>query len=180
MNTNIDHPQSSPFPQIKIPLLWWFGLAILGWSHTSLADTAADPKKSARQLRCLALNIYFEARGEAAAGQLAVALVTMNRMKSRYYPNTVCGVVWQKRQFSWTHDGKSDRPTDKRAWALATKIARFAYQRFEKLSARTRNALDLTKGALHYYAPKLADPYWAKIHTVTRAIGGHIFLSGRS
>jgi spore germination cell wall hydrolase CwlJ-like protein len=101
-------------------------------------------------------------------------------MENRHYPNSVCGVVWQKHQFSWTHDGKSDRPTDKRAWRLAQKIAQFAYQRFDKLSAISRKALDLTKGALHYYAPSLASPYWAKMHTVTREIGGHIFLAGRS
>ncbi len=162
-----------------------FLLLLCGAWLASLASPAAagsnnDQKRAAKEMRCLALNIYFEARGEIAEGQLAVALVTMNRLRNRHYPNSVCGVVWQKHQFSWTHDGRSDRPTDKRAWALAQKISRFAYQRFEKLSARSRKALDLTKGALHYYAPRLASPYWAKVHSVTREIGGHVFLTGRS
>ena len=119
-------------------------------------------------------------RQEIESAGMAVAMVTMNRVKSRHYPNSVCSVVWQRKQFSWTHDGKSDRPTDAYAWKLAQKIARFAYQRYGKLTERTRKALDLTKGALHYYAPKLTLPYWAKAHSVTREIGGHIFMTGRS
>jgi spore germination cell wall hydrolase CwlJ-like protein len=150
------------------------------FASPAFAGQSAEQKRAAKELRCLALNIYFEARGEPAEGQLAVAMVTMNRLKSRYFPNSVCGVVWQKRQFSWTHDGKSDRPTDRRAWKLANKIARFAYQRYAKLSARLRKALDITRGALHYYAPNLAAPYWAKVHAVTREIGGHVFLDGRT
>jgi len=156
-------------------LLPFFLLATLATSAT--ANTTKD---HARQLRCLALNIYFEARGESTEGQLAVALVTANRVKSPRYPNTMCGVVWQKRQFSWTHDGKSDRPDDRRAWKLAKDIARFVYYKFDRLPARTRRALDLTHGALHYYAPSLAQPYWARLQVVTRTIGGHVFLRDRS
>lgn len=150
------------------------------YAATSFAADTQQQKNDDKEMRCLALNVYFEARGELAEGQLAVAMVTMNRVKSRHYPNSVCRVVWQRKQFSWTHDGKSDRPTDRHAWKLAQKIAHFAYQRYGKLSDRTRNALDLTKGALHYYAPHLTLPYWAKAHNVTREIGGHIFMTGRS
>jgi len=156
------------------------GILLGSFGGKAAAEQTREEKHAEKEMRCLALNVYFEARGEEAEGQLAVALVTINRMRSRHYPNSVCGVVWQKRQFSWTHDGKSDRPTDKRAWKLAQKIAHFTYQRFNKLSDRSRKALDLTKGALHYYAPRLAAPYWAKVHTVTREIGGHIFLTGRT
>jgi len=146
----------------------------------AFAGQTSEQKRTAKELRCLALNVYFEARGEKAEGQLAVALVTMNRMKSRHYPDSVCGVVWQKRQFSWTHDGKSDHPTDMRAWKLAGKIAQLTYQGYSRLSTRARKALDLTRGALHFYAPSLASPYWAEVHSVTRVIGGHVFLTGRS
>lgn len=148
-------------------------------THSAWAQTV-EAKVGAKELRCLALNIYFEARSELPEGQLAVAMVTMNRVKSRHYPSDICGVVWQSRQFSWTHDGKSDQPRDKQAWQVAQKIANFVYHRFWKLPERTRGALDLTRGALHYYAPLLASPYWVKAHTVTREIGGHVFLSGRS
>ena len=55
-----------------------------------------------RSLDCLARNVYYEARGEAIAGQYAVAEVTMNRKSSPHYPKTVCDVVYQKEAFSWT------------------------------------------------------------------------------
>jgi spore germination cell wall hydrolase CwlJ-like protein len=157
--------------------------ALFFWSlvfYANLLAISPSFAKSpvAKELRCLAQNIYFEARGEANVGQLAVALVTMNRVKSKRYPNSVCRVVWQRRQFSWTHDGKSDRPTDRRAWQTAQRIAYFAYEKYGKLPEKARKALDITHGALHYYAPRLADPYWAKLQVVTRAIGGHIFLRG--
>lgn len=133
-----------------------------------------------KEERCLALNVYFEARGEPVEGQLAVAMVTMNRVTSKQYPNTVCGVVWQRRQFSWTHDGKSDRPRNREAWALAKKISKFVLNKYGSLKELSNGALDLTNGALHYYAPDLANPRWAKHKEVTRRIGGHLFLKGRS
>jgi N-acetylmuramoyl-L-alanine amidase len=182
MKQNSQHlsPRPSPFHRTRYFFLLLVSAVLGNFANSAHAGQSNAEKRAAKELRCLALNIYFEARGEAAEGQLAVAMVTMNRMKSRHYPNSVCGVVWQKRQFSWTHDGRSDRPTDKRAWKLAQKIALFTYQRYGNLSARVRKVLDLTKGALHYYAPDLAAPYWAKVHSVTREIGGHVFLTGRS
>jgi len=143
---------------------------------------AGEPmsKTQKKELHCLAQNVYFEARGELPVGQLAVAMVTMNRVESRRFPNSVCGVVWQKRQFSWTHDGKSDRPTDKKAWILAKQIANFIYHKYTDYHVASNGALDLTQGALHYYAPDLADPYWARSKEVTRKIGGHLFLAEKS
>ena len=74
-------------------------------------------------LNCLALNVYFEARGEPLDGQYAVAEVTMNRVASGRYPSTVCGVVYQKgwdplrkRQvgaFSWTEYESPPSPVDR-------------------------------------------------------------------
>ena len=141
-------------------------------------STISDHRE--KEIHCLALNIYFEARGEAPEGQLAVAMVSMNRVKSHRFPSSVCRVVWQPRQFSWTHDGKSDRPTDKGAWRKALKMASSVYQNYWGLPDHARAALDITRGALHYYAPDLAKPYWARAQEVTRAIGRHIFLRKRS
>ena len=147
---------------------------------TSIFASSPLTKKSKKELNCLAQNIYFEARGETSTGQLAVAMVTMNRVRSKRFPNTVCSVVWQKRQFSWTHDGKSDRPTDKKAWKLAQQIAEFVYNKYDVYKNLSNGALDITRGALHYYAPKLADPTWAQSKEVTRQIGGHLFLAESS
>ena len=73
---------------------------------------------------CLALNVYFEARSEPMIAQFAVAQVTMNRVASEKYPDNVCDVVWQKKQFSWTHDGKSDKPKEAKAWEVAQWVAK--------------------------------------------------------
>ncbi len=159
--------------RIFLLLLLTFG------TERALAETTLSPKE-AKELRCLALNIYFEARSEPIDGQLAVAFVTINRMEDRRYPKTLCGVVWQKRQFSWTHDGKSDRPHEQRAWKQAQMIAHFIFTKYLALPERVRRIMDRTNGALHYYAPELADPYWAKAKEVTFAIGGHVFLVERS
>jgi len=157
-----------------------FLLLLLAFSaEQALAETTLSPKE-AKEMRCLALNIYFEARSEPTDGQLAVAFVTINRMQSRRYPNTLCGVVWQKRQFSWTHDGKSDRPYEQRAWQQAQMIARFIFTKYMALPEKVRRIMDRTNGALHYYAPKLADPYWAKAKKVTFTVGGHVFVADRS
>ena len=137
-------------------------------------------KEDKKQLYCLSQNVYFEARGENTAGQLAVAMVTMNRVFSKRFPSSVCKVVWQRKQFSWTHDGKSDRPDDKKAWKLAKQIAKFVYNKYGSYKTMSNGALDLTRGALHYYAPDLADPRWAESKQVTRQIGGHLFLKETS
>lgn len=57
---------------------------------------------SVKDIKCLALNIYHEARGESVLGQLAVAQVTINRTRDPRWPNTICEVVYQRAQFSWT------------------------------------------------------------------------------
>ena len=128
------------------------------------------------EIRCLALNIYFEARSESHKGQLAVGYVTMNRVVSKRFPDTVCKVVWQRRQFSWTHDGKSDRPTEARAWRKAQAVANYIYSNYHHFMLIAKGATDITRGAMHYYAPKMANPVWAKEMTTVAQIGGHVFL----
>lgn len=87
-------------------------------------------KEYARAERCLANAIYFEARSEPIRGQMAVAQVVVNRAFSGFYPNDICGVVYQNAsrhlscQFTFACDGKSKAITDRRHWAVATRIAR--------------------------------------------------------
>jgi spore germination cell wall hydrolase CwlJ-like protein len=84
----------------------------------------------AKQEKCLAEAVYFEARGEAVRGQIAVAQVVMNRAFSGYYPNTVCGVVYQNKhrhfacQFSFACDGSPDVIREPDMWERAQKIAK--------------------------------------------------------
>ena len=81
-----------------------------------VADPASVELSRRTEIHCLALNIYHEARGESLEGRLAVAAVTMNRVRDKRFPDRVCEGVWQPRQFSWTHDGRSDRPREAKAW----------------------------------------------------------------
>ncbi len=147
-----------------------FLILVLSYVSTAFAQ------QNEKQVNCLALNIYHEARGENKTGQVAVAIVTMNRVMSTRYPNTVCSVVWQSRQFSWTHDGKSDRAEDSKAWGLAHEVAEFVYHKYEHNYEKTNGAVDITGGALFYYAPKFANPYWAAKKVKTIQIGNHIFM----
>ena len=133
--------------------------------------------KADREINCLALNIYFEARGEAQLGRFAVAAVTMNRVKSYRFPKTVCKVVWQRRQFSWTHDGKSDRPRDKKAWRQAKDLAKMVYSKYFGFQKKSNGAWDITQGALHYYSTSIPEPYWAKDNNGSKSIGKHMFVS---
>jgi spore germination cell wall hydrolase CwlJ-like protein len=83
----------------------------------------ASTDLSERELGCLVANVYHEARGEDVLGQAAVAHVTLNRVRLPAYPDSVCGVVWQKGQFSWTEDGKSDHMTNPDAIGRAVDVA---------------------------------------------------------
>lgn len=88
-----------------------------------------DAKSRAKSERCLTEAIYFEARGEAVRGQIAVAQVVVNRAFSGYYPNTVCGVVYQNShrhlscQFTFACDGIRDVVKEPEMWERAKKIA---------------------------------------------------------
>lgn len=89
-----------------------------------------DEKARARSEKCLAEAIYFEARGEAVRGQIAVAQVVMNRTFSGKYPDTVCGVVYQNKhrhlacQFTFACDNNADVVREPDMWDRARKIAK--------------------------------------------------------
>ncbi len=128
----------------------------------------------ADEIRCLALNIYFEARGEPENGQLAVGHVVMNRVASSRFPGTVCDVIQQdgtlrryRCQFSWWCDGRSDKPGNKRLWEKSAELALKVYW------GRT---VDPTEGALWYHADYVS-PAWRKAFDRGPKIGRHIFYS---
>ena len=114
---------------------------------------------------CLALNIYWEARNQNTAGQLAVAQVTMNRSYDRRYPNDVCEVVYDHKQFSWYWDGKSDTPKEKRAWEKAILVAS---------AAMAGSGHAELQGVTHYHAV-YSQPYWKDYMTKVAMIGDHVF-----
>ena len=127
---------------------------------------------------CLALNIYYEARGSSLADQAGVANVVLNRTNDRRYPDTICGVVYQgekdangnmirhRCQFSWYCDGKSDVPTDRDLWIAAQMLA---WYMIEENMYR-----GLTEGATHYHADYV-NPRWKRDLQLVGRIGEHIF-----
>ncbi len=122
-------------------------------------------------VRCLALNIYHEARAEPEKGQHAVAAVTLNRVASPAFPNSVCKVVKQggkKRngcQFSWWCDRHPDQPRETNAWERALELSRKALR---------GEISDPTDGALYYHASRV-KPRWARTFERTGKIGQHLF-----
>ena len=132
----------------------------------------AQPKASGgKNWRCLAEALYFEARGETISGQFAVAEVILNRVDSRRFPSSVCGVINQgtgrkyQCQFTYTCDGHAERINEPAAFARVGKIARIM------LDGASRT---LTNGATHYHT-KAVNPRWAKKFTRTATIGVHHF-----
>ena len=89
-----------------------------------------DEKSRAKSEKCLAEAVYFEARGEAVRGQIAVAQVVLNRAFSGKYPETVCGVVYQNKhrhlacQFTFACDNNKDVIREPDMWERAQKIAK--------------------------------------------------------
>jgi len=128
-----------------------------------LVDTSAPLDA---ELRCLAAAVYFEARGEPLAGQLAVAQVIINRSKDPRFPRTYCGVVAQPGQFSFMRDRRMPRlPIPGRAWARAVAIATIADRGLWPSAA---------KGAVFFHA-RHVKPRWSRGKTRLAQIDTHIF-----
>ena len=138
-----------------------------------------------KEVMCMAKNIFYEAAVESTAGKLAVAHVTLNRVDSQYFPNTVCEVVYDglhythstgkkmpvrdRCQFSWYCDGKGDDPREgSRLWEDSQELAKYVLLRQEELP-------DITDGALHYHASYIAAPRWTARKKITTKIDTHIF-----
>ena len=121
------------------------------------------------EIECLALNIYHEARGEPVDGQIAVGIVTLNRVESRRYPNSVCMVVHQRKQFSWTRLPARFRAVDNpRAWRQAREVA-------ERVLAGDFTADDYRLDGVMHYHNHTVSPQWAAAGELVTAIGRHRF-----
>ena len=136
----------------------------------------ADADNRERALTCLTQAVYYEAAGEGADGERAVAQVVLNRMHHPGYPASVCGVVYQGSergtgcQFTFTCDGSLLRTPAPALWARARKIAE------ESLAGRVFASIG---HATHYHADYVL-PYWADSLDKTVQIGRHIFYRLRS
>ena len=136
----------------------------LSWPETTIAEEA----------NCLAKNLYWESRNQTVNSMYAVAEVVMSRVKDNRWPDTVCGVIKQKRhgicQFSWYCDDRSDDPwlhipQERVAWQLARIVANVVLK---------YGPTNLTKGALWYHSNKVR-PRWSYAYVPIRVIEDHIF-----
>ncbi len=161
-------------PAAGTPKRWitpWIGLLAL-LAGLILPAPARAQIDIVEEIDCLALNIYFEARGESDLGKIAVGHVVLNRVADTRFPETVCAVVQQggemtlhRCQFSWWCDGRSDRPLDSQTWGHVKAVARKVYWGFSP---------DPTAGSLWYHAARVS-PSWGKTLTRGPKIGQHVF-----
>ena len=122
-------------------------------------------------LTCLAVAIFFEARGEPYEGKEAVANVIINRVEDVRYPDSVCCVVNEHRAFSYTYDGLHDDPErhtghqDKIAWVDSQQVAKDALE---------GSLLGIT--STHYHTTNVL-PLWAEHYSLDTRIGNHLFYT---
>ena len=124
--------------------------------------------RESKEIECLAHNIYYESRGEPRKGQIAVGHVTMNRVKAKGFPSTVCDVVTQKSKtfcaFSW-NCMKNLPPLRPEKYEEVKELA------FKIYHGKIR---DVTQGATHFHNTTV-KPAWAETKRVTAEIGQHVF-----
>ena len=129
------------------------GMTLTGGTSSGGSSTSSD-------LNLLARVVYGEARGEEYVGQVAVAAVVLNRVKSSAFPNTIAGVVYQAGAFDCVADGQINLSPD----STAMKAAQDAL-----------NGWDPTYGCLFYYNPRTATSAWMLSRPVKLVIGEHNF-----
>jgi spore germination cell wall hydrolase CwlJ-like protein len=147
---------------------------IAGFAYVDHARRQTAEQRRA-DLACLAENVYFEARGEPLVGQYAVAEVTMNRVASPLFPDSVCDVVHEKHwdakrgrhvsAFSWTELDSLRTPYGYE-WRRAQAVASTIYDNSEEAP--------LADGALFYHATRIS-PDWARSKVRVARIGRHLF-----
>ena len=137
-----------------------------GWGLQALVDKYATSAQLDQQTNCLATAVYFEARGESAEGQLAVARVVMNRAASGRYPPDWCSVVKQHAQFSFVRHGEFPyADTSSAAWQKAEAVAELA----------AANIIPSVSNDVLWYHADYVAPTWRRSLTEVQQIGAHIF-----
>ena len=122
--------------------------------------SSSNSTVSSANLDLLAKCVYAEARGEPYTGQVAIAAVVLNRVKSSSFPNTVSGVIYQKNAFTCVSDGQINLTPNATAYSAAKDAL---------------NGWDPTNGCLYYYNPATATSKWIWSLKVELKIGKHSF-----
>ncbi|RNF35812.1 cell wall hydrolase [Paracoccus methylarcula] len=158
----MEMPRSKPLLYVGI------GPASIEGGPEELYLAHSTPRYSATELQCLAEALYFESRGESRQGQAAVAEVILNRVESRAFPSTVCAVVNQPMQFSYTIGGRKTI-RNKTAYQRVLAVAKEALKGAPRV---------LTNGATYFHTPSVR-PAWSYRFQRTARIGQHIFYRGQ-
>ena len=155
-NTNVETPKAEQ-PTIKV---------VEKIETVKVNDKIA---MSEADVQCLAKNIYHEAGVESRSGKIAVAQVTVNRLKSGRYGSSVCKVVYSKAQFSWTLSKKlrAEKPKGE-LWQASLAIAK-EFQR----GVRAKGMANID----HYHTDYIKKPKWAFVKTAMIKVGQHIFYA---
>ena len=124
------------------------------------SSSSSSSSNNSSNVNLLARVVYGEARGEPYTGQVAVAAVVLNRVKSSKFPNTISGVVYQSGAFDAVSDGQINMTPD----ATAKKAAQDAL-----------NGWDPSYGAIYYFNPSTATNKWIWSRPMTVTIGKHRF-----
>lgn len=148
-------------------------LAAAIYSSPLLGQESVAIKQYDRDTVCLAKNIYYESRGESRLGKLATAKVTLNRHDNdELFPSkTICGIVYQPKQFSWTNDAKLlKQPKDAEAWGQALALATYA---------RSTGVPELKNFTAVFFhnnkVPVQIKASWRKKYKFVSSIGNHIY-----
>ncbi|MBE5732062.1 MAG: spore cortex-lytic enzyme [Clostridiales bacterium] len=126
----------------------------------TLGGSSSSSSLSTSERNLLARCVYAEARGEPYAGQVAIAAVVLNRVRSSSFPNTVSGVIYQKGAFTCVSDGQINMTPNSTAYKAVTDAM---------------NGWDPTNGCLYYYNPATATSKWIWSLKVELTIGRHSF-----
>ncbi len=129
-------------------------------SSGSSSSGGSKPSNNSGDLNLLSRLVYGEARGEEYRGQVAVAAVVLNRVKSSNFPNTVAGVIYQRGAFDAVSDGQVNLSPDSTAKSAAQDAL---------------NGWDPSNGAIYYFNPSTATNKWIWSRKMTVVIGKHRF-----
>ncbi|ALM62068.1 endolysin [Vibrio phage qdvp001] len=118
---------------------------------------------------CLVYNLYHESRSESDMANIMILNTVFNRVESPHFPNTPCGVVKQDKQFSWTHDNKSDKMHNLKQVKRLTKLV-------DKYLMNKELFLSLSENVDHYHSNKIR-PSWSKSKRMKKVavIDQHVF-----
>lgn len=131
------------------------------------------------EYRCLVRNLYFEGRGEGLVGQAYIVKTVLNRVRDNKHPKSICGVIYQPRQFSWV----KQLPKEKHRVPQTTIQEKELLSSLELLSTFVigldRLGVDFTQGSKYYHSTRI-KPRWDynKIEK-TDTIGGHVFYRSK-